>query len=186
MKTKMTNAERVRKNAARNNALAAKRLPSITIEEARNNAVSGAKQGEAACRVYAMALRSAHGPRFYVLLDMEPATENEKEGRKALLAERKACRDRALERGLSNINKPWSDMLKCARELDNPTGETRDRKPLTQRVREGCTNLYKAIGKAEISELPKGTQETLLTAQRALADAMAAFGVDIAAINAKL
>ena len=92
MKTKMTNAERVRKNAARNNALAAKRLPSITIEEARNNAVSGAKQGEAACRVYAMALRSAHGPRFYVLLDMEPATENEKEGRKALLAERKACR----------------------------------------------------------------------------------------------
>lgn len=186
MKTKLTATERIRKNAARNTALAAKKAEGLDMDKAMDLAIAGAKSGEAGCRVFAVAMREAHGPGWYRLLEAEPNGDNEKAIKKALQERRTACRNRSIERGLTNPHKPWSDMLKCARELDNPFGETRTPKPLTQRVREAALQQYKAIGKADIGELPKNVQEQLMDAQRAFGAVLTAFGIDLTAINAKL
>lgn len=185
-KQKMTAAERIRKNAARNTALASKKAEGLSLDTAMTNAVLAARNGEANCRTFAVAMRNEYGPGWYRLLDAEAATDNEKAVKKGLTERRTACRNLAIEKGLTNVHKPWSDMLRCARELENPYGETREKRPLTQRIREVAIAQYKAIGKADIAELPKATQEQLMTAQRGFAAVLTAFGVDIAALNAKL
>lgn len=183
---KLSAAERVRKSIARNTALATTKAGKLDLNGAMVEAVEATKRGEQGCRVFAVAMRTEFGPGWYRLLDAEASGDNEKAVKKRLTELRTATRNRSMDRGCSNIHKAWSDMLRCARELDNPYGETREKRPLTERVRTIAEQQYKAIGKADIAELPKGTQEKLLAAQRGFAAVLAAFGVDIAAINAKL
>ena len=177
---KMTTEERVRRNKARNLAAATKKVANLTLDDAMKAAVAGMKAGEGGARVFAVAMREEYGPYWYRVLDSEASTDNEKAIKKSLGERRTACRNLSIERGLSNPHAPWSAMLKVSRELDNPYGETREKKPLTQKQRETALSLYKACMKAE------APSEIAMKANEHFAAVLVLYGVDIAAINAKL
>ena len=143
-------AQRLRNNAAKAIARADKAALSITVEEAIVRAVDGTRQGEAACRVLAFTLERDFGKDWPTWSAANMRSDNEKAVFAKLEEHRKNCRDHALDRGLSNINKPWSDAMRAQREK-NLGGRPNERtpKPLDGRIHEAMRKLYRAGMKEE-------------------------------------
>ena len=123
---KLTKAQRLRNNAVKGLAAADKAAVNVTIEEAIAKAVYGVKQGEAASRVLAFTLEADFGPAWHYMDAGNMRSDNEKAVFARLETFRKHCQDLALERGLSGINKPWSDAKKAQRDK-NSGGRPADR-----------------------------------------------------------
>ena len=146
----VSKAQRIRNNAAKAVATAAKRAEEMSIEEAIVRAVDGTRQGEAACRVLAFTLEREFGKDWHTWDSGNMRSDNEKAIFAALEKHRKDCQDLALSKGLSNINKPWSDAKRVQREK-NLGGRPAERikKPLDSRIHEATRKLYKAGMKEE-------------------------------------
>lgn len=179
-------ADRIKANKARALASANKKVENLSLADATEQAAAATKRGEASCRVFAFAMAYAFGEDWDLWDIREATTDNEKATREAVMKAKRDLRDACIDKGCTNVNKAWSDAKKCQREARNPFGETRDPKPLTQRVKASALAMYKAIGKADITGLPEGQQTKLLDAQRAFGTVLVAFGEDLSAINAKL
>jgi hypothetical protein len=123
---KLTKAQAIRNNATKAIALADKAAINISIEEAIVKAVYGVKQGEAASRVLAFTLEGDFGKDWHLMDAGNMRSDNEKAVFARLESFRKNCQDLALEKGLSNINKPWSDAKAKQREK-NQGGRPADR-----------------------------------------------------------
>lgn len=145
-----TKAQRIRNNAAKAIAKADKAAALVTIDEAIAKAVYGTQQGEAACRVLAFALEREFGKDWYVWDSGNMRSDNEKAVFARLEGFRKDCQELALNRGLSNINKPWSDAKRVQKEK-NLGGRPAERikKPMDARFKDGLTKLYRAWMKEE-------------------------------------
>lgn len=113
---KITKAQRIRNNATKAIASADKAAMNVSIDEAIVKAVHGTKQGEAACRVLAFALERDFGKDWYLWDSGNMRTDNEKAMFAKLEEHRRNCQDLALDKGLSNINKPWSDAKRVQKE----------------------------------------------------------------------
>jgi hypothetical protein len=109
-------AQRIRNNLTKAIAKADKTALDMTIEEAIAKAVYGVKQGEAACRVLAFTLERDFGKNWHIMDAGNMRTDNEKAVFARLEELRKQCQELSLERGLSNINKPWSDAKRVQKE----------------------------------------------------------------------
>lgn len=114
--TKITKAQRIRNNATKAIAKAESDAATVSIEEAIARAVHGTKQGEAACRVLAFALETEFGKGWHIWDSGNMRSDNEKAVFARLETYRKNCQDLSLAKGLSNINKPWSDAKRVQRE----------------------------------------------------------------------
>jgi hypothetical protein len=123
---KLTKAQAIRNNATKAIAVADKASLNITIEEAIVKAVYGVKQGEAASRVLAFTLEADFGNQWHLMDAGNMRSDNEKAVFARLETFRKHCQDLALEKGLSGINKPWSDAKAKQREK-NQGGRPADR-----------------------------------------------------------
>jgi hypothetical protein len=123
---KLTKAQAIRNNATKAIALADKVALNLSIEEAIVKAVYGVKQGEAASRVLAFTLEADFGKDWHLMDAGNMRSDNEKAVFARLESFRKNCQDLALEKGLSNINKPWSDAKAKQREK-NLGGRPADR-----------------------------------------------------------
>ena len=143
-------AQRIRNNTTKAIAKANKEALDLSIEEAIAKAVYGTKQGEAACRVLAFTLEREFGKDWYVWDSGNMRSDNEKAVFARLEAYRKNCQELSLERGLSNINKPWSDAKKVQKEknLGGRPAE-RTKRPLDSRMHDTIRKLYKAAMKEE-------------------------------------
>ena len=106
---KVTKAQAIRNNASKAIAIANKASIDVTIEEAIVKAVYGVKQGEAASRVLAFTLEADFGKDWHLMDAGNMRSDNEKAVFARLESFRKNCQDLSLEKGLSNINKAWSD-----------------------------------------------------------------------------
>lgn len=115
-KKALSKAQRIRNNTAKAIAKADKDALKVSIEEAIAKAVYGVKQGEAACRVLAFALERDFGSSWYLMDSGNMRSDNEKAVLARLEEYRKECQNLALERGLGNINKPWSDAKRVQKE----------------------------------------------------------------------
>lgn len=111
-----TKAQRVRNNATKAIARANKEALELSVEEAIAKAVYGTKQGEAACRVLAFTLEREFGKDWYIWDSGNMRSDNEKAVFARLEGYRKNCQELALDKGLSNINKPWSDAKRVQKE----------------------------------------------------------------------
>lgn len=109
-------AQRIRNNATKAIAKAERAADTITIEEAIVKAVYGTQQGEAACRVLAFKLEDEFGKDWHIWDAGNMRSDNEKAVFARLEKYRKDCQELSLQRGLSNINKPWSDAKKVQKE----------------------------------------------------------------------
>ena len=123
---KLTKAQAIRNNVTKALAAADKAAINVTIEEAIVKAVYGVKQGEAASRVLAFTLEADFGTQWHLMDAGNMRSDNEKAVYARLETLRKHCQDLALEKGLSNINKPWSDAKAKQREK-NQGGRPNDR-----------------------------------------------------------
>ena len=146
----LSKAQRIRNNAAKAIAKANKDALDLSIEEAIAKDVYGTKQGEAACRVLAFTLERDFGKDWYIMDSGNMRSDNEKAVFARLEEHRKQCQDLSLERGLSNINKPWSDAKKVQKEK-NLGGRPAERikRPLDSRLHEMVRKAYKAAMKEE-------------------------------------
>jgi len=146
----LSKAQRIRNNATKAIAKANKDALDLSIEEAIAKAVYGTKQGEAACRVLAFTLERDFGKDWYIMDSGNMRSDNEKAVFARLEEHRKQCQDLSLERGLSNINKPWSDAKKVQKEK-NLGGRPAERikRPLDSRLHEMVRKAYKAAMKEE-------------------------------------
>jgi hypothetical protein len=143
-------AQRIRDNAAKAIARADRASADMSIEEAIVRAVDGTRQGEAACRVLAFTLEREFGKDWCIWDSGNMRSDNEKAIFAKLEEYRKDCQDLALAKGLSNINKPWSDAKRVQREK-NLGGRPAERikKPLDSRIHDATRKLYKAGMKEE-------------------------------------
>lgn len=143
-------AQRIRNNATKAIARADKASADMSIEEAIVRAVDGTRQGEAACRVLAFSLEREFGKDWYVWDSGNMRSDNEKAVFIRLEEHRKNCQNLALDKGLSNINKPWSDAKRVQKEK-NLGGRPAERlkKPLDGRIHDATRKLYKAGMKEE-------------------------------------
>ena len=150
-KTKpLSKAQRIRNNATKAIAKANKDALDMSIEEAITKAVYGTKQGEAACRVLAFALEREFGKDWCIWDSGNMRSDNEKAVLAALDTHRKNCQELSLERGLSNINKPWSEAKRVQKEK-NLGGRPAERlkRPLDTRLHDVVRKAYKAAMKEE-------------------------------------
>lgn len=115
-KKALSKAQRLRNNTAKAIAKANKEALEVSIEEAIAKAVYGVKQGEAACRVLAFTLERDFGKDWHLMDAGNMRSDNEKAVFAKLEQHRKDCQNLALERGLGNINKPWSDAKRVQKE----------------------------------------------------------------------
>ena len=143
-------AQRIRNNASRAIAKADKTAADMSIEEAIVRAVDGTRQGEAACRVLAFTLEREFGRDWYQWDSGNMRTDNEKAVFARLEEHRKNCQNLALDKGLSNINKPWSDAKRVQKEK-NLGGRPAERikRPLDTRLHDVVRKAYKAAMKEE-------------------------------------
>lgn len=116
---KLTKAQAIRNNVTKALAIADKASVNVTIEEAIVKAVYGVKQGEAASRVLAFTLEADFGKDWHIMDAGNMRSDNEKAVFARLETLRKHCQDLSLAKGLSNINKPWSDAKKAQRDKNN-------------------------------------------------------------------
>lgn len=148
--TKITKAQRIRNNAVKAIAKAESDAATVSIEEAIARAVHGTKQGEAACRVLAFALETEFGRDWYVWDSGNMRSDNEKAVFARLETYRKNCQDLSLAKGLSNINKPWSDAKRVQKEKNlGGRPNERNKKPMDERFHDGLRKLYRAWMKEE-------------------------------------
>ena len=143
-------AQRIRNNAAKAIARADKTAAEMSIEEAIARAVDGTRQGEASCRVLAFTLEREFGKDWYMWDAGNMRSDNEKAIYGRLEEYRKNCQNLALDKGLSNINKPWSDAKRVQKEK-NLGGRPAERikKPLDSRLHDVFRKAYKAGMKEE-------------------------------------
>lgn len=143
-------AQRIRNNATKAIAKAERAADTITIEEAIVKAVYGTQQGEASCRVLAFKLEDEFGKDWHIWDSGNMRSDNEKAVFARLEKYRKDCQELSLQRGLSNINKPWSDAKRVQKEK-NLGGRPNERikKPMDERFKDGLTKLYRAWMKEE-------------------------------------
>jgi hypothetical protein len=109
-------AQRIRNNATKAIARADKAAIDMSIEEAIVRAVDGTRQGEAACRILAASLERDFGKDWCIWDSGNMRSDNEKAVFAKLEEHRRNCQDLALDKGLSNINKPWSDAKRVQKE----------------------------------------------------------------------
>jgi hypothetical protein len=142
---KVSKAQRIRNNAAKAVKRAAASADKMTIPEAIVRAVDGTRQGEAACRILAFALERDFGKDWYIWDSGNMRSDNEKAIYAKLEEHRRNCQELALTKGLSNINKPWSDAKRVQKEK-NLGGRPAERikRPLDSRIHEAMRKAYKA------------------------------------------
>ena len=143
-------AERQRNIKVKNMAASSKVAVAKTLEEAREAAIAGAKAGESASRVYALKLEEVYGKDWFTWSAANARSDNEKALFAAIEQERKACQARAMERGLTNRDKAWSDAKAVSRGRfygDNP--RQANLKSLDATQLEVLTKLYKKAMKEE-------------------------------------
>lgn len=109
-------AQRIRNNLTKAVARADKAASDMSVEEAIARAVDGTRQGEASCRVLAFTLEREFGKDWYLWDSGNMRSDNEKAVFACLEEYRKNCQELALNKGLSNINKPWSDAKRVQKE----------------------------------------------------------------------
>ena len=116
---KLTKAQAIRNNVNKAIAIADKAVLKVDIAQAIINAVVDTKKGDASCRVLAFALEPDFGKQWHLMDAGNMRSDNEKAVFARLEGFRKQCQDLALAKGLSNINKPWSDAKKAQRDKNN-------------------------------------------------------------------
>lgn len=152
-----TKAERLRTNLAKANASAAKAMPSADFAKLSVDLVMASKRNDGAARTLAHWMNhqfaepmKAFRCHWSAFTPANCRSDNEKAVLARIEGYRKEVQELALVKGLSNTNKPWSDMKRISFEVfAGGTKRERVGQPLDKRQKETLVKLYKACMKEE-------------------------------------
>lgn len=151
---------------------------SINLEVARAAFISSKVKEYGALRKYAEALTEQFGGNWWLIPAKGPlASMNESKTREAIRAEKKAVQEAAEAKGLVNIYKPWSDVLKYVKGEDKKGANANAPRDIFDRLKVELTKLYKAVNNQD--EHP----ESLAQCNWHIGAALTAIGVDLADLN---
>ena len=152
-----TKAERLRNNLVKANASATKALPSADFVKLSVDLVMASKRNDGAARTMAHWMNQefaepmkAFRCHWSAFTPANCRSDNEKAVLARIEGYRKEVQALALAKGLSNTNKPWSDMKRIALDVfSGGTKRERVGQPLDKRQKETLMKLYKACMKEE-------------------------------------
>lgn len=179
-------AERIRNNATKANAKATKALPALDFDGMAANLVTAAGRSEGAARVLAHYMNNVHAEFMaetkvhWSALNAGNAKGNHKGVWESIAEKRGAVKDLAIDKGLANVNKPWSDMMRIAKDVWKGKSTTRDAVSLDIRQKADLLRLYKACMANELA-----TDAELAVNEAIGTILVSAFKVDLSAINSK-
>lgn len=151
---------------------------SINLEAARSAFITSKVKEYGALRKYAEALTEQFGGNWWLIPAKGPlASMNESKTREAIRAEKKLVQEAAEAKGLVNIYKPWSDVLKYVKGEDKKGANANAPRDIFDRLKVELTKLYKAVNNQD--EHP----ESLAQANWHIGAALDALGVDLADLN---
>ena len=151
---------------------------STNLEVARAAFISSKVKEYGALRKYAEALTEQFGGNWWMIPAKGPlASMNESKTREAIRAEKKAVQEAAEAKGLVNIYKPWSDVLKYVKGDDKKGANANAPRDIFDRLKTELTKLYKAVNNQD--EHP----ESLAQCNWHIGAALSSIGVDLADLN---
>lgn len=150
----------------------------VTREKARDLYINGQARAYGALRTYAETLVEDFGDQWWLIPMKGPlASDNEKKVREAIREEKAAVQAAAEAKGLVNVYKPWSDVLKYVKGDEKKGANANAPRDIYDRLKVELTKLYKAVNNQD--EHP----ESLASANWHIGSALVAIGVDLADLN---
>lgn len=149
-----------------------------SIAAARAAFINGQATAYGALRKYAEALTEQFGGNWWLIPTKGPVSDNESKVREAIRAEKKLVQEAAEAKGLVNVYKPWSDVLKYVKGEDKKGANANAPRDIYDRLRIELTKLYKAVRDHDNADT-----EALAQANWHIGAAMTAVGIDLADLN---
>ena len=144
---------------------------------ARAAFINGQATAYGALRKYADALTEQFGGNWWLIPTKGPVSDNESKVRDAIRAEKKLVQEAATAKGLVNVYKPWSDVLKYVKGDDKKGANANAPRNIYDRLNVELTKLYKAANNQDV--IP----ESLAQANWHVGAALSAIGVDLSDLN---
>lgn len=151
---------------------------SIALNTAREAYVKSKVTEYGALRKYAEALTESFGGNWWMIPMVGPLSDNEAKVRDAIRAEKKLVQEASEAKGLKNIYKPWSDVLKYVKGEDKKGANANAPREIHERLKVELTKLYKAVRNDDNADT-----EALASANWHIGSALVAIGVDLADLN---
>lgn len=142
-KGKTSAVVRQRNNAAKLQKRAATAAAKLSLDQAIDAAIAGCRAGESACAALAEVLERDFGADWYRWSGESMRTDNERAALARLEEVRRKVQQKALERGLANPNKPWSDARRYQRRKAEGGFRPDNRKPWEEKARNELVRLYR-------------------------------------------
>lgn len=153
-------------------------MGNTSIAAARAAFINGQATAYGALRKYAEALTESFGDNWWMIPTKGPVSDNESKTREAIRAEKKLVQDAATAKGLVNVYKPWSDVLKYVKGDDKKGANANAPRDIHDRLKIELTKLYKAVRNDDNADT-----ESLAQANWHIGAALTAVGVDLADLN---
>lgn len=151
---------------------------SIALNTARDAYVKSKVTAYGALRKYAEALTEQFGGNWWLIPMRGPVSDNESKVRDAIRAEQKLVQEASEAKGLKNIYKPWSDVLKYVKGEDKKGANANAPREIHDRLKVELTKLYKAVRNDDNADT-----EALASANWHIGAALTAIGVDLSDLN---
>lgn len=148
------------------------------IAAARAAFINGQATAYGALRKYADSLTEDFGDKWWDIPMKGPVSDNESKVRDAIRAEKKLVQEAAEAKGLVNVYKPWSDVLKYVKGEDKKGANANAPRDIHDRLKIELTKLYKAVRNDDNADT-----EALASANWHIGSALVAIGVDLADLN---
>ena len=152
-------------------------MGNTSIAAARAAFINGQATAYGALRKYAEALTEQFGGNWWLIPTKGPVSDNESKVREAIRAEKKLVQEAATAKGLVNVYKPWSDVLKYVKGEDKKGANANAPRDIFDRFKVELTKLYKAANNQDV--IP----ESLAQANWHVGAALTAIGVDLSELN---
>jgi len=144
---------------------------------ARAAFINGQATAYGALRKYSDSLTADFGDKWWEIPTKGPVSDNESKVREAIRAEKKLVQEAATAKGLVNVYKPWSDVLKYVKGEDKKGANANAPRDIFDRFKVELTKLYKAANNQDV--IP----ESLAQSNWHVGAALAAIGVDLSELN---
>ena len=144
---------------------------------ARAAFINGQATAYGALRKYSDSLTADFGDKWWEIPTKGPVSDNESKVREAIRAEKKLVQEAATAKGLVNVYKPWSDVLKYVKGEDKKGANANAPRDIFDRFKVELTKLYKAANNQDV--IP----ESLAQANWHVGAALTAIGVDLSELN---
>lgn len=145
---------------------------------ARAAFINGQATAYGALRKYSDSLKEDFGDQWWMIPMKGPVSDNESKVRDAIRAEKKLVQEAAEAKGLVNVYKPWSDVLKYVKGETKKGANANAPRDIHDRLKIELTKLYKAVRNDDNADT-----EALASANWHIGAALTAIGVDLSDLN---